>query len=71
MSDSPTTQSRPIQPDVLESAADEQLVAFAVEGHREAFEGLVRRHQRPLVNHLYRLTGQRDGAVDLAQEVFI
>jgi RNA polymerase sigma-70 factor (ECF subfamily) len=31
----------------------------------------VRRHQRPLVNHLYRLTRLRDGALDLAQEVFI
>jgi RNA polymerase sigma-70 factor (ECF subfamily) len=59
------------RPDVLQSTGDEQLVAMALEGTREAFETLVRRHQRPLVNHLYRLTGLRDGAVDLAQEVFI
>jgi RNA polymerase sigma-70 factor (ECF subfamily) len=32
---------------------------------------LVRRHQRALVNHIYRHTGQRDGALDLAQEVFL
>jgi RNA polymerase sigma-70 factor (ECF subfamily) len=31
----------------------------------------VRRHQKPLLNYLYRLTGARDGAMDLAQEVFI
>jgi len=31
----------------------------------------VRRHQRALVNHLYRLTGQREEAFDLAQEAFI
>lgn len=51
--------------------ADEELVARAVAGEREAFETLVRRHRRSLVNHLYRHTGQRDLAVDLAQEVFL
>ena len=71
MSNPSNTRTRPIRPDVLEAAADEELVALAVEGHREAFERLVCRHQRPLVNHLYRLTGLRDGAVDLAQEVLI
>jgi RNA polymerase sigma-70 factor (ECF subfamily) len=52
-------------------ATDEDLVTLTLSGNREAFEQLVRRHQRPLVNHLYRITGQRDGAYDLAQEVFI
>jgi RNA polymerase sigma-70 factor (ECF subfamily) len=52
-------------------ACDEDLVSLTLSGNREAFEQLVRRHQRPLVNHLYRITGQRDGAHDLAQEVFI
>jgi RNA polymerase sigma-70 factor (ECF subfamily) len=52
-------------------ASDEDLVTLTLSGDREAFEQLVRRHQRPLVNHLYRITGQREGAYDLAQEVFI
>ena len=52
-------------------APDEDLVTLTLSGNREAFEQLVRRHQRPLINHLYRITGQRDGAYDLAQEVFI
>ncbi len=52
-------------------APDEALVELALEGHRDAFELLVRRHQRPLLNYLHRLTGVRDGAMDLAQEVFI
>ena len=55
----------------LSNAPDEQLVASAVDGNRKAFEILVRRHQRALVNHIYRHTGNRDGAVDLAQEVFL
>lgn len=50
---------------------DEGLVEAAVAGDRRAFERLVRRHQRALVNHLFRHTGQRDLAVDLAQEVFL
>jgi len=51
--------------------SDEQLVEAALAGDRRAFEQLVRRHRRPLVNHLYRLTGRREGALDLAQEVFL
>jgi RNA polymerase sigma-70 factor (ECF subfamily) len=50
---------------------DEALVRSALAGDRSAFEQLVRRHQRPLVNHLYRQIGHRDGALDLAQEVFL
>jgi RNA polymerase sigma-70 factor (ECF subfamily) len=53
------------------SPSDEQLVEAAVNGDREAFQLLVRRHQRGLVSHLYRQTGRRDGALDLAQEVFL
>ena len=50
---------------------DEQLVVAALAGERRAFEQLVRRHQRALVNHIYRHTNQREGALDLAQEVFL
>jgi RNA polymerase sigma-70 factor (ECF subfamily) len=54
-----------------ERVSDERLVARALAGDRSAFEALVRRHQTPLVNHLYRLIGSRDAALDLAQDVFI
>jgi RNA polymerase sigma-70 factor (ECF subfamily) len=50
---------------------DEQLVAWALEGQRGAFETLVRRHRRALVNHLYRQVGRQETARDLAQEVFL
>ena len=53
------------------SESDEQLVEAALTGDRNAFADLVRRHQRALVNHIYRHTGRREGAYDLAQEVFI
>jgi len=51
--------------------SDEQLVTRVLGGDRQAFERLVRRHQVGLVNHLYRQTGQRELALDLAQEVFL
>lgn len=54
-----------------DTRTDEDLVAEAVEGDRTAFEVLVRRHQRPLASHIFRHTGQRETAVELAQEVFL
>jgi RNA polymerase sigma-70 factor (ECF subfamily) len=51
--------------------SDERLVRSAIDGDRQAFEQLVRRHQRGLVSHIFRMTGRRDGALDLAQEVFL
>jgi RNA polymerase sigma-70 factor, ECF subfamily len=51
--------------------SDEQLVARSVRGDRLAFEILIRRHQRPVVNYLYRQVGQKESARDLAQEVFL
>lgn len=54
-----------------ERTPDEELVERSVAGNRDAFETLVRRHQRGVVNHLYRLVGRRDAALDLAQDVFI
>jgi RNA polymerase sigma-70 factor (ECF subfamily) len=50
---------------------DEQLVSWAQDGQRGAFEALVRRHRSALVNHLYRQVGGQEAARDLAQEVFL
>ena len=55
----------------IDQESDERLVELALGGDRQAFQSLVRRHQRALVNHIYRHTGKRDGALDLAQEVFL
>ena len=62
---------RASRPAPTDRESDERLVENALAGDRRAFERLVRRNQRALVNHLYRHTGQRDLAVDLAQEVFL
>ncbi len=59
------------RPDHGATWTDEQLVAQALQGRREAFETLVRRHQRVLVRQLFRQVGVQEAARDLAQEVFL
>jgi RNA polymerase sigma-70 factor, ECF subfamily len=55
----------------LAALTDEVLVVEALAGDRDAFGALVHRHQRGLVNYVFRLVGSRDLATDLAQEVFL
>ena len=43
----------------------------ALSGREDGFEELVRRYQRPIVAYVYRMVGDYDAALDLAQEVFI
>lgn len=50
---------------------DEELVKRVQHGDREAFEELVRRHKRPIVNYVYRILGDYDKAVELSQETFL
>ena len=53
------------------AAADAELVVRALAGREDGFEELVRRYQRPIVAYVYRMVGDYDSALDLAQEVFI
>ncbi len=50
---------------------DEYWVARAQAGDSEAFEHLVRRHQRGVYAFCRRLTGSHDEADDIAQEAFV
>jgi RNA polymerase sigma-70 factor (ECF subfamily) len=50
---------------------DRELVEAAAAGSREAFDELVRRHQAAMLTLARVLTGGRDDADDLAQEVFV
>ena len=50
---------------------DRQLVAIALRGDPEAYGELVRRHQSAVYNVAYRLVGDRQEALDLAQEAFV
>lgn len=55
----------------LSGFPDERLVDETLAGDRDAFGALVLRHQRGLVNYIFRLVGSRDVATDLSQEVFL
>ena len=50
---------------------DSKLVAKALKGDRKAFEMIVRKYERPLMNYLGRMTGEREAACDFAQDVFL
>ena len=56
---------------VTTASGDADLVVRALAGREDGFEELVRRYQRPIVAYVYRMVGDYDTALDLAQEVFI
>lgn len=51
--------------------ADEDLVERALRGSGQAWRQLLGRYERRLYNHALRLTGHRDDAVDLTQEILL
>lgn len=51
--------------------SDEALVRRAQGGDKAAFDDLIRRYERRIVTVAYRWVGQRDDALDLAQETFL
>jgi len=50
---------------------DEQMVRQILDGNDDLFEELVKRHQRQIVNFIYRMVGDFDLALDMSQDVFI
>lgn len=50
---------------------DRELVRRSQSGDLRAFEGLVERHQKKMINLAYRMTGDYEEACDLAQEAFL
>ena len=55
-----------------EVTADERtLVDACLEGRRDAFDVIVRRHQRQVYRVCYRFVGNHEDASDLAQDVFV
>lgn len=59
------------RPGNLTGASDQQVAAWATQGHEAAFRELVRRYERPVFSLLYRMVRDRALAEDLAQETFI
>lgn len=54
-----------------QAVPDEEVVRAVLKGDTRRFEDLVRRHQRPIINFLYRMVGNFDLALDLSQDVFV
>ena len=50
---------------------DSEIVRRVLAGEEDLFEILVRRYQARLVSHVARMVGNRDDALDLAQEIFM
>ncbi len=55
----------------LSRADDGRLVARVLKGDRKAFEMIVLKYQQPLTSYLGRMTGEREAALDFAQEIFL
>jgi RNA polymerase sigma-70 factor (ECF subfamily) len=56
---------------IIGADADEELVARCRGGDVEAFEGLVRRHEKRMINVAYRITGDFDDACEVVQDAFV
>ena len=56
---------------LLRQLDDASVVAAYLSGRSEAFQELVERYQKRLLNYVYRTIGDRERAEDLVQEVFI
>ena len=50
---------------------DTTLVRKALKGDRKAFEMIVLRYEKSLVNYFGRIVGEREMALDFAQDVFL
>ena len=50
---------------------DSILVQRALKGDRKAFEMIIVKYQQPLVSYLGRMTGERETALDFAQDIFL
>jgi RNA polymerase sigma-70 factor (ECF subfamily) len=50
---------------------ESKIVLEVAKGDLSAFRELVESYQKPLLNYIYRYTGDRSAAEDIAQEVFL
>jgi RNA polymerase sigma-70 factor (ECF subfamily) len=50
---------------------DKKLVERTLQGDRQAFEMILKKHQQPLLNYIGRMVGDRELALDFTQDVFI
>ncbi|MBI3926199.1 MAG: sigma-70 family RNA polymerase sigma factor [Armatimonadetes bacterium] len=68
-----SAQPRQARPAVSERSADEDLdlMERIKGGDADAFNRLMEKHEKTVMNLVYRFTGDRESAEDLAQDVFL
>ena len=64
-------QSNKLEDMVSEAISDAECVRRLLLGETDAFEILVRRHQKAIFNLLYRMLGDYDEAAEISQEAFL
>jgi len=55
----------------IAALSDDELALAMQQGHEEAFDELVRRHQGRVYAVAYRMTSNREDALDVAQDAFL
>ena len=55
----------------IESTDDSRLIDRVLDGDTNAFNLLVWQWEKPIYNYIYRMTGNREDALDLCQESFL
>lgn len=55
----------------MDQDQEQEIIGRVLGGDRSAFAGLVEKYQGPIFNLAYRMTGSREDADDLTQEIFI
>ncbi|MCK8602111.1 RNA polymerase sigma factor [Desulfoferrobacter suflitae] len=50
---------------------DQRCISAVLTGDVDAYSALVKRYEKPIFNLMYRMTGSRADALDLAQDAFI
>ena len=56
---------------IFRAVEDADLIQQAARGHVEAYNLLVSRWEKRVYNYLLRVTGNREDALDLTQDVFL
>ena len=64
-------QSNPTKEMVADGISDAECVRRVQRGEVDAFETLVRRHEKTIFNLVYRMLGDTEEAAEVSQEVFL
>lgn len=64
-------KSNTSEPMASEAMSDAEYVRKLQRGETEAFETLIRRHQKTIFNLVYRMLGDYDEAAEISQEAFL